>query len=216
MKRSVVIRRILLVALLGAFLILKFYESSPKENNLKTEEVTTTVVEAVQSIDSTDTLWFSHLSMATIDKTPKYLNWRTPKLLEKGEIGFEFYRGAVYRKLEKGLNGKIKSLGIFASIGGLPVDFVDDEISAKPDFNYKLIDGYEDRDFEESRVFIYHDTKNQSIIELHYFKNNNNFKIAKVYTNTSHNVFGKPGDENLLFTAVNWGNKKYVVKRSAK
>lgn len=149
----------------------------------------------------TDTLWFSYQSTLTIDQSRKYPNWQTPKLSNKSKIGFEFYSGALNRKLEMTSDGKIKSIGTFAK-RDVSVGYVTDEIAVKPNFNYKFKNAYEDRYASESVFYIYHDVKNQSIVEFHYSKKDGILEVINFYANTANNPFVSTDNENLLLNTI--------------
>ncbi|WAC41620.1 hypothetical protein [Pedobacter sp. SL55] len=148
------------------------------------------------TFSETDTIWFSHSSIITLDKASKYLHQKAPKLLAKGKIGFEFHSREVYRKLEMELDGKIKSIDMFSQ-SGIPVGVFKDTLETSG-YTYKLIGGYQSRITEEPYICMYQDLNGQSIIEVHYFGGFNNLRLIKVYTNDANHSFSFSNPEKLF------------------
>lgn len=194
MKRSIIIRRILLASLLVAVLILKFYDS--KHNKVSKVHQDFTKKSQYVTFSETDTIWFSHSSIIILDKPSKYLHQKAPKLLAKGKIGFEFYNREIYRKLEMELDGKIKIIDMFSQ-SGIPAGVFNDTFETSG-YNYKLIGGYQSRITEEPYICMYQDLNGQSIIEAHYFGGFNNLRLIKVYTNDANHPFSFSNPEKLF------------------
>lgn len=158
-----------------------------------------------------DTLWFTHISMMGMGKTPQYFGWKTPHFLLEKAIGFKFSKNSLIIKFNHKPNGELVIVDTLVKISktkSLPPDVSELKQSY---LDYELLGVYHYKSLPpDIFVSLYYSPSRNSLIQQLHVSEIHRISDVDVLSNGNGNPFAEKnsfrvmiGDENNHKVQIN-------------